>query len=50
MQVLETTKPTALKAIDALRKSGIIRETTGKRRDRVYAYHRYLEILTGDTE
>ena len=50
MKLLKTTKPTASKAIDALRKAGIIRETTGKLRDRVYAYHHYLEILTGDME
>ncbi|MBI3861177.1 MAG: hypothetical protein HY290_04710 [Planctomycetia bacterium] len=47
MTLLGTTKPTASKAIDALRRAGILRETTGRQRDRVYAYHEYLEILTG---
>lgn len=47
IDLLQTTKPTAAKAIDALRKAGILRETTGRQRDRVYAYHEYLEILTG---
>jgi len=46
MKLLDTTKPTASKAIDALRKSHILRETTGRRRDRVYAYQSYLDILT----
>ena len=37
-------------AIAALRGAGILREITGKRRDRVYAYHDYLQVLTKDTE
>lgn len=49
MDLLDTTKPTAAKAIDILRTAGILRETTGKRRDRVYAYHDYLRVLTKDT-
>jgi hypothetical protein len=32
-------------AIEQLRKLGILKEITGKRRDRVYAYDRYLNIL-----
>ena len=47
MQVLDTSKPTAAKAIDALQQTGVLRETTGKQRDRVYAYHRYLAVLNG---
>lgn len=50
IKLLKVSKPTAGKAIDALQKSGILRETTGKRRDRVYAYHAYLEVLTADTQ
>lgn len=50
MSLLNTTKPTAMKAIDSLMRAGILRETTGKLRDRVYAYHRYLEVLTKDTD
>jgi Fic family protein len=45
MRLLKTTKPTALKSVDALQQAGVLRETTGKQRDRVYAYHRYLAIL-----
>ena len=45
MTLLDTTKPTASKAIDALQQAGVLRETTGKQRDRVYAYERYLSVL-----
>jgi Fic family protein len=45
MQMLNTTKPTAGKAIDALCRARVLREITGKRRDRVYAYGAYLSIL-----
>ena len=50
MKILATSKPTAIKAIDVLQKAGILRERTGKRRDRVYGYHGYLQVLTEDTE
>jgi len=49
MELLSTTKPTASKAIDALQQAKILREVTGKQRDRIYAYHGYLELLTKDT-
>lgn len=48
IELLRTTKPTAAKAIAALESAGLLRETTGRKRDRVYAYHEYLEILTRD--
>jgi len=50
MKALKTSKPTASKAISALQNAKILRETTGKQRDRVYAYHGYLRLLTGDAE
>lgn len=49
MELLKTTKPTAGKAIDALCKAGILVETTGRQRDRVYAYNEYLKVLAEDT-
>jgi len=49
MELLATTKPTAGKAIDALCKAGILGETTGRKRDRVYAYRSYLDVLAEDT-
>jgi len=36
--------------INALQQAGILRETTSKKRDRVYAYHAYLQVLTRDTQ
>lgn len=50
MELLQTTKPTATSAIETLVKTGVLRETSGRKRDRVYAYHHYLAILTSDTE
>ena len=50
IKLLKVSKPTAGKAIDVLRQARILHETTGKRRDRVYAYSAYLEVLTADTE
>ena len=40
--------PTAMKAIGALQAAGVLHEITGKRRDRVYAYTAYLELLSTD--
>lgn len=50
IELLTTTKPTAAKAIDALVRASILHETTGKPRDRVYAYQGYLDLLTSGTE
>lgn len=50
IRLLKTTKPTAAKAIDALRRTKILSEITGKQRDRVYAYTEYLSLLTGDEQ
>lgn len=44
------TYPTAAKNVDALTGLGIVREITGRRRDRVFAYDRYLAILNEGTE
>ena len=49
-ELVGVTKPTASKAIDALRAAGILTETTGKKRDRIYAYRRYLDVLAEETE
>ena len=42
--------PTASKAVGALAKAGILREMTGGRRDRVFVYGRYLDVLNEGTE
>ncbi len=47
---LETSKPTAGRAITALVDAGVLEETTGKRRDRSYAYAAYLARLREGTE
>jgi Fic family protein len=49
MALLQTSKPTALKAIDALQEAGVLHEVTGRRRDRVFAYRAYLDQLAKDT-
>lgn len=38
--------PTAARAVDALVRLGVLRELTGRRRGRVFAYGRYLAILS----
>ena len=40
--------PTLLKALDVLEKLGIVREVTGRRRNRVFEYRRYMELLNRD--
>ena len=50
VRALATTKPTAGRAIDALEAAGVLVETTGKKRDRVYAYQAYLDRLREGTE
>lgn len=50
MKLLETTKPTAARAIDLLAEAAILKETTGKKRDRTYVYWRYLDRLKVGTE
>jgi Fic family protein len=50
MQLVKTTKPTATRAIEALTKSGVLVETTGKKRDRSFAYRAYLDRLKVGTD
>ncbi len=52
-QVCERTGlsfPAAAKAMGALERLGIVREITGQRRNRVFAYQEYLTILSEGTE
>ncbi|MCB9915603.1 MAG: Fic family protein [Planctomycetes bacterium] len=44
-RALDTTMPTALKAIELLESQGILVEITGRQRDREYRYDEYLRIL-----
>jgi Fic family protein len=42
--------PTVARAIEALAALGIVRELTGRKRDRVFAYDRYLAVLNEGAE
>ena len=46
--LLGTTAPTARKAVEVLEELGVLHETSGRQRDRVYAYQAYLQALTAD--
>jgi len=50
IRMLQTTKPTATKAVGLLESLGILKETTGRKRDRAYKYVRYLDLLRAGTE
>jgi Fic family protein len=50
IRMLETTKPTASKAVGLLESLGILKETTGRKRDRAYKYAPYLDLLRTGTE
>lgn len=47
-ELLGMTPPPARKAIELLEGLGLLDEITGRLRGRFYAYHEYLDILTGD--
>lgn len=46
--LMQTSKPTAAKALAMLCDMKILHEISGRRRDRVYAYQAYLTALTGE--
>ena len=50
VKFLKTTKPTAGKAVQLLESLGVLTETSGKQRDRTFAYAKYLEKLCVGTE
>ena len=47
---LGVSKPTAGRAVESLEKAGILVETTGKKRDRSWAYQAYLDRLRVGTD
>ena len=49
-RALDLTTPPVAKAIERLSGAGILAEVTGRRRDRVYVYRRYLDLLAEGTE
>ncbi len=50
VKLLETTRPAAEKAVQLLEGVGVLVETSGKRRDRTFAYKAYPERLRSGTE
>jgi Fic family protein len=50
MKLLDTTKPTASRAVELLSATGVLVETTGRKRDRSFAYEKYLDQLRAGTE
>jgi hypothetical protein len=44
-----TTKPTVARALQDLELLGIVREVTGKPKNRLFVYQQYLDILNRDT-
>src|SRR5215471_6578953 len=47
---LSVSAPTVAKAIHHMQRLGIVRETTGKQRHRLFVYRRYVDILNQGTE
>lgn len=50
VRLLGVAKPTAGRAVDALVAAGVLVETSGRKRDRRFAYDRYLERLRVGTD
>jgi Fic family protein len=50
MRLVQTTKPTAGRAVELLVQAGVLTETTGRRRDRSFVYQGYLDRLRVGTE
>jgi len=47
---LNLSAPTVRNSIDKLKEIGLVKEITGKKRDRLFSYQSYLDILQADTE
>jgi Fic family protein len=48
-QKLDTTFPTATAAVKLLQDLGIVNELTGQKKNRLFSYAAYVELLTGST-
>jgi Fic family protein len=46
---LSLSPPTVRASLRSLEEAGIVRELSGKRRDRVFGYRRYLDLIANDT-
>jgi Fic family protein len=49
-KVLGLTVPTVTNALNNLVRLGIVKEVSGKQRDRLFAYSRYVGLVSGNTE
>ena len=49
-KLLETTRPTAAKAVALLESLGVLTEVSGRKRDRTFSYAGYLELLGSGME
>ncbi|MBI4601614.1 MAG: Fic family protein [Planctomycetes bacterium] len=49
-KLLRLSAPTVRAAVERLKDLGLLREITGRRRDRIYAYAPYMKILEAGTE
>jgi hypothetical protein len=49
VKILDKTKPTATKAVAHLIGHGVLKETTGRRRGRTFAYAAYVDLLRKGT-
>jgi hypothetical protein len=50
LPVLPLSAPTVRAAVDSLQALGLVKELTGQRRNRVFAYSDYLDILAEGTD
>ena len=50
MKLVDTSKPTATRAVEALIEARVLQEITGRRRDRSFAYQGYLDRLRTETD
>ncbi len=50
MKLLDTSRPTAGKAVSVLESAGVLVETTGRKRDRTFSYSDYLDHLRAGTD
>ena len=49
-KVIGVSAPTVTKSLDHLRQLGIVKEITGRQRDRVFRYEAYVALLNEGTE
>jgi Fic family protein len=49
-KALELTVPTVTKALSHLVRIGIVKEVSGKHRDRLFAYSRYVNMVSEGTK